>query len=400
MACAGLGPLGIEVDPDQNNALQGDGEIQTATSRAKVMVVHTEEELSIATQSLELTGLMKPSDNASVAASPDRDMSPKQFMSMITNKAKSNKQHIVLPEGHDPRIVEAAAILLREGICSLTMLGDAKTIGHIDGLKIIDPKTAPIDDMVAALAKARKLTPEKATEMIRGDLNWFGTMMMFMGQADGMVSGAAHATADTMRPALQIIKAAPGVSMVSSVFFMLLQDGAKVFSDCGLVVNPNSEELAGIAAQTASTSRAFNISPRIAMCSYVTGADSAPETLKTREATEILKKMAPNELVEGPIQYDAAVNPRVAAQKFKGKNSAVAGKANVCIFPDLNVGNIVYKATQQSSGCIAIGPVMQGLRMPVNDLSRGCTVDDVVATTIVTCIQSMDVKQGVPKSKM
>jgi len=372
------------------------------------MAIHTEEELSIATQSLELTGFMKPVANVSTAATSDRDMSPKQFMSMITNKAKSNKQHIVLPEGHDPRIVAAAAILLKENICSLTMLGDPTGVAKlaqqegvdIAGLKIIDPKTAPIDDMVAALAKSRKLTPEKASEMIRGDLNWFGTMMMFMGRADGMVSGAAHATADTMRPALQIIKAAPGVSMVSSVFFMLLQDGAKVFSDCGLVVNPNSEELAGIAAQTASTSRAFNISPRIAMCSYVTGADSAPETLKTREATEMLKKMAPNELVEGPIQYDAAVNPRVAAQKFKGKNSPVAGKANVCIFPDLNVGNIVYKAAQQSSGCIAIGPIMQGLRMPVNDLSRGCTVEDAVATTIVTCIQSMDAKQGVPDAKL
>jgi phosphate acetyltransferase len=350
---------------------------------------------------------MDPIANVSTGSS-DRDMSPKQFMSMITIKAKSNKQHMVLPEGHDPRILAAAAILLKEGICSVTTLGNPADVAKlaeqegvdITGLKIIDYKTVDISDMVAALAKARKLEPEKATEMLRGDMNWFGTMMMYTGQADGMVSGAAHATADTMRPALQVIKAVPEVSLVSSVFFMLLQDGAKVFSDCGLVVNPNSKELAEIAAMSAKTCRAFNISPRIAMCSYVTGADSAPETLKTREATDLLKKMAPDELVEGPIQYDAAVNPRVAAQKFKGKNSAVAGKANLCIFPDLNVGNIVYKATQQSSGCIAIGPVMQGLRMPVNDLSRGCTVDDVVATSIVTCLQSMDAKQGVPKAKM
>jgi len=343
-----------------------------------------------------------------VAANSDRDMTPKQFMSMITNKAKSNKQHMVLPEGHDPRILAAAAILLREGICSVTTLGNPKDVAQlaekegvdISGLKIIDYKTVDIGDMVAALAQARKLEPAKATEMLRGDMNWFGTMMMYMGQADGMVSGAAHATADTMRPALQVIKAVPEVSLVSSVFFMLLPDGAKVFSDCGLVVNPNSKELAEIAAMSAKTCRAFNIAPRIAMCSYVTGADSAPETLKTREATELLKQMAPDELVEGPIQYDAAVNPRVAAQKFKGKPSPVAGKANLCIFPDLNVGNITYKATQQSSGCIAIGPVMQGLRKPVNDLSRGCTVDDVVATTIVTCLQSMDAKHGAPNSKM
>merc|ERR1712070_923758 len=290
MACEGLAPLGIEVDPVKNMELDGDGEIQTTTSRAKVLAIHTEEELSIATQSLELTGLMDPIANVSTGSS-DRDMSPKQFMSMITNKAKSNKQHMVLPEGHDPRILAAAAILLREGICSVTTLGNPSDVAKlaekegvdITGLKIIDYKTVDISDMVAALAQARKLEPAKASEMLRGDMNWFGTMMMYMGQADGMVSGAAHATADTMRPALQVIKAVPEVSLVSSVFFLLLQDGAKVFSDCGLVVNPNSKELAEIAAMSAKTCRAFNISPRIAMCSYVTGADSAPETLKTRE---------------------------------------------------------------------------------------------------------------------
>eukprot|EP00747_Dinoflagellata_sp_TGD_P068826 gnl/TRDRNA2_/TRDRNA2_155873_c1_seq4.p1 gnl/TRDRNA2_/TRDRNA2_155873_c1~~gnl/TRDRNA2_/TRDRNA2_155873_c1_seq4.p1 ORF type:complete len:400 (+),score=89.79 gnl/TRDRNA2_/TRDRNA2_155873_c1_seq4:151-1200(+) len=343
---------------------------------------------------------------------PDAILSPKAFMHNISAIAKANKQHLVLPEGEDVRIVEAAGRLLADDICKLTIIGKpaevaahAKAAGvSVAGATIIDHTTANIDDMVKALVDARKaqgMTPEKATETLRGDQAYFGTMMMYMGKVDGMVSGAARSTADTMRPALQVIKQKKGVSQVSSVFFMLLPDGCKVFSDAGIVIDPDAKQLAEIAVETAKTARAFGIAPRIAMLSYVTGdSDTGPLTDRVRQATKIAKEIAPSELIEGPIQYDAAVDPRVANVKFKGKPGAVAGKASVCIFPDINAGNITYKATQQAAKCIAIGPIMQGMNKPVNDLSRGCTVDDAVYAAIVTCLQAIDGKTASPSSKL
>lgn len=415
MVCDGLLKLGLEVDPEKNKTVDGDGEIQSASSRTKIMVIPTQEELSIAEQSLEVCGLAVPAAQQSTPGEstiPDKDavLLPKVLQYNMATIAKANKQHIVLPEGEDPRIVAAAGQLLARDLCILTILGPhevvmehAKKAGvSVEGAAVINPYTAPIDDMVKALCGARNMTPEQATKQIRGDTTWFGTMLMYMGKADGMVSGAIHSTADTMRPALQVIKAAPGVSAVSSVFFMLLPDGVKLFSDCGLIPNPTTDQMAEIAMQTAKTARAFGIAPRIAMLSYATGdADKGEMIDKVREATKKAKALGPEELIEGPVQYDAAVDPRVAATKFKGKASPVAGKASVCIFPDLDAGNIAYKVSQQSAKCIAIGPIMQGMRMPVNDLSRGCTVQDAVECVIVTCLQSLAAKKNaVPSSKL
>jgi len=415
MVCDGLKALGLEVDAEKNKAVSGDGEIQTQSSRTKIMVIPTQEELSIAEQSLEVCGLAIPSAQQAESvqsAAPDKDavLLPKMLQYNMATIAKANKQHIVLPEGEDPRIVAAAGQLLARDLCTLTILGPmevvtkhAKEAGvSLEGANIINPYTSPIDDMVKALCGARKLSPEQATKQIREDTTWFGTMLMYMGKADGMVSGAIHSTADTMRPALQVIKAAPGVSAVSSVFFMLLPDGVKLFSDCGLIPNPTTDQMAEIAMQTAKTARAFGIAPRIAMLSYATGSADKGEMIdKVREATSKAKALGPDELIEGPVQYDAAVDPRVAATKFKGKPSPVAGKASVCIFPDLDAGNIAYKVAQQSAKCIAIGPIMQGLRMPVNDLSRGCSTQDAVEAVVVTCLQSIAAKKSaVPSSKL
>lgn len=416
----GLQSLGIDVDPTKVAAYDGEGgEIQSTLSRTKVMVVPTREELSIAEQSLEAVGLSssespgvaaKPFDMQATITGPDAVVMPKQFLYNLRNFARSSKQRIVLPEGLDPRIVSAAGQLLAGDFVDLIILGKrdevlktARAAGvSVEAATIIDPATADISSMVRALSDARKITHEEATKRIRGDLNWFGTMMMYLDQADGMVSGAAHATADTMRPALQVIKTAPGVSQVSSFFFMLFPTGCQIFADCALVIDPTAKELAEIAHRTAQSARAFGIAPRIAMLSYVTGKDAHEATQKTRDATNILKEVAPEELVEGPIQYDAAVNPSIAAQKFRDKNSPVAGKASLCVFPNLNAGNIGYKIGQQNSGCLAVGPILQGLRKPVNDLSRGCTIDDVVATVLVTCGQSITAKKAaaVPNSKL
>jgi len=343
--------------------------------------------------------------------SPPGRVLPQQFLDNITSIAKASRQHIVLAEGDDPRVSKAAGELLRRGLCDLTILGTPNIIrGHaknagvsIEGAAIIDPATAPVDDMVRALCEARSksgMTPETAAKLVR-DRVWYGTMMMFLGRADGMVCGADTNTADTFRPALQIIKAAPGVSQVSSYFLMLLEDGVLVYADCGLVVDPTAPELAEIALHTARSARSLGIEPKIAMLSYVTSAtDKQAQTAKTREATQIAKERAPQELIEGPIQFDAAIHPDVAAQKFKAGNNPVAGKATVLVFPDLNAGNICYKATQHAGKCIAIGPVAQGFNKPVNDLSRGCSVEDIVYCAVVTSLQSLESKRSAPHAKL
>jgi len=303
-------------------------------------------------------------------------------------------------------VVAAAGDLLARGLCKLTILGDpAEVRAHasranvnLDGATLINPSDGVPDAMVEALYEARKkkgMTLEKARQTLESDVNFFGTMMMYMGNADGMVSGACHSTANTMRPALQVIKMAPGYSLVSSVFFMLLPDKVYVFGDCAINVDPTAEQLAEIASTSAGTARAFGLKPRVAMLSYATGdSNSGPMIDKVRSATERARELAPGELIEGPIQFDAAVDPAVAAVKYKGADaSPVAGKATVLVFPDLNAGNNSYKAVQQAAKAIAVGPIMQGLRMPVNDLSRGCTIDDIVNTVVVTCLQARASKE-------
>jgi phosphate acetyltransferase len=224
-------------------------------------------------------------------------------------------------------------------------------------------------------------------------ISYFATMMVYEGIADGMVSGATHTTADTVRPALQIIKTKPDISIVSSIFFMCLETKVLVYGDCAVNMDPTAEELAQIAVSSADTAKQFGIEPKVAMLSYSTGASgSGPEVEKVREATKLAQAMRPEILIEGPMQYDAAIDPKVAKKKLP--DSQVAGQATVFIFPDLNTGNNTYKAVQRSTDALAIGPVLQGLRLPVNDLSRGCLVDDIVNTVVITAIQAQEVKNN------
>jgi phosphate acetyltransferase len=327
-------------------------------------------------------------------------MTPKMFTYNLAQQAKAQRRHIVLPEGTDPRILRAAADLVSRGIVDLTLLGVAQHIEQIaraqsipldlGTVNIINPSDSPYLDEYAEvfhqLRKHKGATPECAREYLL-DVSYFGTMMVYQGHADGMVSGAAHTTQHTIRPALQIIKTEPGVSIVSSVFFMCLDGGVVVYGDCAVNPDPTAEQLAEIAISSAETARTFGIEPRVALLSYSSGESGQGEDVeKVRQATRIARARRPDLLLEGPIQYDAAVDPSVAAQKMPG--SEVAGRATVFIFPDLNTGNNTYKAVQRETGAIAIGPILQGLRKPVNDLSRGCTVEDIVNTVVITAIQA------------
>ncbi|RYZ29543.1 MAG: phosphate acetyltransferase, partial [Chitinophagaceae bacterium] len=329
-------------------------------------------------------------------------ITPHMFQYQITKRARSQRKHIVLPEGNDDRILKAAARLQNQEIVDLTILGDTvqiassiKRLGlHIDPsrIQIIDPaKSACFNDYVETLYELRKsknLQMETARDLMT-DVSYFGTMMVYKGHADGMVSGAVHTTQHTIRPALQFVKTKPGISVVSSIFFMCLPDRVTVFGDCAVNPDPNAEQLAEIAISSAESSMTFGIEPRIAMLSYSSGTSGeGADVEKVRLATAIIKKKRPDLKVEGPIQYDAAVDPIVGKQKLPG--SEVAGRANVLIFPDLNTGNNTYKAVQRETGALAIGPMLQGLNKPVNDLSRGCTVDDIFNTVIITAIQSQE----------
>ena len=327
-------------------------------------------------------------------------ITPHMFQYQLAKWAKSQKRHIVLPEGNDDRILKAAARLIAQNIVSLTILGDyneiaasVKRLGlnlDLNAVNIINPAHSEYyNDYVQTLYELRK-TKNVNEEMARDlmtDVSYFGTMMVYKGQADGMVSGAIHTTQHTIRPALQFIKTKPGFSVVSSVFFMCLPDRVSVFGDCAVNPNPTAEQLAEIAISSAESSRRFGIEPRVAMLSYSSGTSGEGEDVeKVRRATEIVKQKRPDLKVEGPIQYDAAVDPAVGNQKLP--NSEVAGKASVLIFPDLNTGNNTYKAVQRETGALAIGPMLQGLNKPINDLSRGCTVDDIFNTVIITAIQA------------
>jgi phosphate acetyltransferase len=327
-------------------------------------------------------------------------LTPHMFQYRLLQWAKRQRRHIVLPEGNDDRILRAAALLLHQDIVDLTILGDpaqvAASIKRLglnmpaEHLRIVDPvNSAQYADYVETFYELRKtkgVNQDMARDLLR-DVSYFGSMMVYKGHADGMVSGAVHTTQHTIRPALQFIKTKPGVSVVSSVFFMCLPDRVAVFGDCAVNPNPTAEQLAEIAISSAESSRAFGIEPRIAMLSYSSGTSGAgADVEKVRQATELVRQLRPDLKVEGPIQYDAAVDPLVGRQKLP--DSEVAGQASVLIFPDLNTGNNTYKAVQRETGALAIGPVLQGLNKPVNDLSRGCTVDDVFNTVVITAIQS------------
>lgn len=355
-------------------------------------------------------------------------VTPMMFEHELIERARSGRRHVVLPEGTEERILRAAEVLLRRNVCDLTLLGDETAIRKRAGelgvnlgldaepagasavARIVDPQTSPLREnfaeLYARLRAHKGMTVELAYDVV-GDVSYFGTLMVREGLADGMVSGAAHSTAATIRPAFEVIKtrgaarsasdgavagdgrAKPDASIVSSVFFMCLADRVLVYGDCAVNPDPDAEQLADIAIQSAATAARFGVEPRVAMLSYSTGTSgSGADVDKVRRATEIVRELRPDLLVEGPIQYDAAVDPQVAATKLPG--SQVAGRATVLVFPDLNTGNNTYKAVQRSAGAVAVGPVLQGLRKPVNDLSRGALVQDIVNTVAITAIQAQD----------
>lgn len=323
---------------------------------------------------------------------------PQMFAYQLMERARGDRKRIVLPEGDDDRILQAAGRLLRRDIAELTILGDevqvrarAAELGvDLTAATVINPRTSELREkfaeQYAEIRKKKGVTLEQARDVVE-DVSYFGTMLVHNDIVDGMVSGAAHTTAHTVRPAFEIIKTQPGVSTVSSIFLMCLSDRVLAYGDCAIVPDPTSEELADIAISSARTAAQFGIDPRVAMLSYSTGeSGSGAGVDKVRAATELVRKREPTLLVEGPIQYDAAVEPSVAASKMP--DSPVAGRATVLIFPDLNTGNNTYKAVQRSAGAVAIGPVLQGLNKPVNDLSRGALVDDIVYTVAITAIQA------------
>jgi phosphate acetyltransferase len=326
-------------------------------------------------------------------------VTPMMFEYALIERARADRRHVVLPEGTEERILRAAEVLLRRGVCDLTLLGREDVVSRrvrelgldLHQASIVDPATSPwLDDFAKEYARLRahKGVTYDAAHDIVGDVNYFGTMMVHTGRADAMVSGATHPTADTIRPAFEIIRTLPGVSVASSVFFMCLSDRVLVYGDCAINPEPTPEQLADIAISSAETAQRFGVTPRVAMLSYSTGVSGhGADVDKVAAATALVRERRPRLPVEGPIQYDAAIDPLVAATKLP--DSEVAGRATVFIFPDLNTGNNTYKAVQRSAGAVAVGPVMQGLRKPVNDLSRGATVADIVNTVAITAIQAI-----------
>ncbi len=323
---------------------------------------------------------------------------PQMFTYQLRERARSDRKRIVLPEGDDDRILKSAGRVLQRGIADLTILGDESQIRSraaelsvdLDDATVFDPRTSDLCDRFAeqyAQLRAKKGISVELAHEIMHDASYFGIMLVHNDMVDGMVSGASHTTAHTVRPAFEIIGTAAGISTVSSVFLMCLPDKVLAYGDCAIVPDPTVDQLADIAISAAQTAAQFGIEPRVAMLSYSTGeSGTGADVDKVRAATELVRSRAPQVLVEGPIQYDAAVEPSVAATKMR--DSPVAGRATVLIFPDLNAGNNAYKAVQRSAGAIAIGPVLQGLNKPVNDLSRGALVEDIVNTIAITAIQA------------
>ena len=324
-------------------------------------------------------------------------MTPLRFEHLLVERARLDRRHIVLPEGDDDRIIQAAGIVLRRGIADLTILGDEAAVRARAGQLGVDIASAavvsPTDpelherftDVYFEARKHKGISRQAAADTVT-DVSYFGTLMVHLGLADGMVSGARHTTAHTIRPGFEIVKTSPGVSVVSSVFLMALADRVLVYGDCAVIPEPTVEQLADIAISSAATARRFEIEPRVAMLSYSTGeSGSGAEVDRVRAATLLVKEREPSLPVAGPIQYDAAADPTVGESKMPG--SDVAGRATVFVFPDLNTGNNTYKAVQRSAGAVAIGPVLQGLAKPINDLSRGALVRDIVNTIAITAIQ-------------
>lgn len=327
------------------------------------------------------------------------------LMQVIWEKSKSDKKLIVLPEGAEPRTVKAAEIIKREGLADVVLVGNEEKIlsvakqeeANIDGIMIVDPvKSEKYESYVNTFYEMRKskgVTLEKAREIVKDEI-YFGTMMVKQGDADGLVSGAIHSTGDLLRPALQIIKTAPGISTVSSSFVMEVpnsqygDNGLFLFADCAVNPNPTAPELASIAIATAKTAKALaGIEPKVAMLSFSTKGSAKHELVdKVIEATRLAKEQAPDIMIDGELQLDAAIVPKVAELKAPG--SSVAGKANILVFPDLQAGNIGYKLVQRLAGAEAIGPICQGFAAPVNDLSRGCSVEDIVNVVAITAVQA------------
>lgn len=327
---------------------------------------------------------------------------PRMFQYNLLQRALKDKKHIVLPEGYDERVLRATARLINAHVVDITLIGEEEKIKeriekldialNTNDINIVSPLKSPhFDDYVNTFYEIRKhknINLAMAKDAM-ADVSYFATMMIYKGHADGMVSGAIHTTQHTLRPALQFIKTKPGANIVSSVFFMCLEDRVSIFGDCAINPNPNAEQLAEIAVSSAKTAKNFGIEPKVAMLSYSSGASGKGEDVdKVRKATEIAKAQVPDLKIEGPIQYDAAVDMRIGKSKLP--DSDVAGQASVLIFPDLNTGNNTYKAVQRETGALAIGPMLQGLNKPVNDLSRGCTADDIYSTVIITAIQAQD----------
>ncbi|MGW7350178.1 phosphate acetyltransferase [Streptomyces sp. NPDC054784] len=347
-------------------------------------------------------------------------VTPMMFEHDLIERARADRRHVVLPEGAEERVLRAAEVLLRRHVCDLTLLGAetavrkrAAELGidlHLLGdgevpdtsaacARIVDPETSPLRErfaeLYAKLRAHRGVSYELAYDVV-ADVSYFGTLMVQEGLADGMVSGAVHSTAATIRPAFEVIKTKPEADVVSSVFFMCLADKVLAYGDCAVNPDPDAEQLADIAIQSAATAAQFGVEPRIAMLSYSTGSSgSGADVDKVREATALVRERRPDLLVEGPIQYDAAVEPSVARTKLP--ESEVAGQATVLIFPDLNTGNNTYKAVQRSAHAVAVGPVLQGLRKPVNDLSRGALVQDIVNTVAITAIQAQAAVRRPPR---
>ena len=333
-----------------------------------------------------------------------RGVTPLMFEYQLIQRAKAERQHIVLPEGADERILRATEILLRREVADITLLGDrtkieelASSLGlDLHTARIIHPPESEWREKFAQkyfeLRRHKGATEEVAHDIML-DVSYFGTMMVYHGFADAMVSGAAHTTGHTIRPALEFIRPRPGCSIVSSVFFMCLPHRVLVYGDCAIVPNPTPQQLADIAISSAETARMFGVEPSVAMLSYSTGESGAGDDVdRVREATQIAKRLRPDLMIDGPLQYDAAVDASVGRRKRPA--SEVAGRATVFIFPDLNTGNNTYKAVQRSGGAVAVGPVLQGLNKPVNDLSRGCTVTDIVNTVAITAIQASQRKNA------
>ncbi len=324
-------------------------------------------------------------------------LSPSAFRHQVVKKAQQVKKRVILPEGEEPRTIEAAAICQSRGIAQCVLIGNPNEIAQVaknrgvelpKDIEIIDPASISLDKYIQAFVERRKgkATEEQAAEQLQ-DSVVLGTTMLHMDEVDGLVSGAIHTTANTVRPAFQLIKTAPQYSLVSSIFFMLLPEQVVVYGDCAINPDPSAEQLAEIAIQSAASAKAFGIEPKVAMISYSTGASGTGDDVeKVKQATQIVRERAPDLMVDGPLQYDAASVLSVGKQK--APDSPVAGQANVFIFPDLNTGNTTYKAVQRSANVVSVGPMLQGLNKPVNDLSRGALVDDIVYTIALTAIQA------------